>query len=162
MVTIEELATRLERVETQLALQRLAVDYCIGADHQDLARFRAIWTADALWDAVGEDPDDREHRFHGLEAITAAVRGQWATFLRMQHATANHVVDFDPNDAGRATGRCDVVVIVQLPDGRWVIGGGVYEDIYRREGGRWLIASRRVARAFDLEPLPAHHGTVHA
>lgn len=52
------------------------------------------------------------------------------------------------------------MVTVQLPDGRWVIGGGVYEDIYKREGGRWRIASRTVVRAFDLHPLPAHHGVV--
>lgn len=163
MVTIEELAARVEQLETQLALQRLAADYCIGADHQDLPRFRAIWTADAVWDAAGDaDPKNEEQCFRGLEAITAAVQAQWATFPRMQHATANHVVDLDPADADRATGRCDVVVTVQLPDGRWVIGGGVYEDIYSREDLTWRITSRRVVRAFDLAPLPVHHGVVHA
>lgn len=130
MVTLDELAARLERVETELALQRLAADYCIGADQQDLGRFTAIWTQDAVWDAAGDDPDDEEHCFHGVEAITAAVQGQWATFPRMQHATANHVTERDEVDPDQASGRCDVVVIVQLPDGRWVVGGGVYEDHY--------------------------------
>lgn len=161
MTTIEQLAARLERVETQLALHRLAADYCIGADQQDAARFAAIWTDDALWDAAGEDPDDEEHRFRGIEAITAAVRGQWETFPRMQHATSNHVVELDATDLDAARGRCDVVAIVQLPDGRWSIGGGVYEDRYQRAGGVWRIASRRVLRAFDLQSLPASHGIAH-
>lgn len=161
MVTLEELAARLERVETELALRRLAADYCVGADQEDLARFTAVWTEDALWDAAGEDLEDEEHRFDGIEAITAAVRGQWATFPRMQHATSNHVVELDEVDPDSARGRCDVVAIVQLPDGRWSIGGGVYEDRYRRQGGVWRIASRRVLRAFDLQPLPASHGIAH-
>lgn len=132
MVTLEELAARLERVETELALHRLAAEYCIGADQEDLARFTKIWTVDALWDAAGDDLDDQEHRHHGAEAITAAVQEQWATFPRMQHATANHVIDRDQVDPDRAQGRCDVVVTVQLPDGSWVVGGGVHEDRYQR------------------------------
>jgi hypothetical protein len=160
MVTLEELAVRLEQLETQLALHRLAADYCIGADQEDLERFSEIWTADAVWDAAGDDLDDEEHRFRGAEAITAAVQGQWATFPRMQHATANHVIDRDEVDPDRARGRCDVVVTVQLPDGRWVIGGGVYEDRYQRQYGVWRIASRVVRRPFDLQPLPASHGIV--
>jgi hypothetical protein len=89
MVTVGELASWLDRVETELALQRLVAEYCIGADHDDLARFRAVWTDDAVRDAAGDDRDDEEHRFRGIEAIAAAVQGQWATFPRMQHATAN-------------------------------------------------------------------------
>jgi hypothetical protein len=154
MTTLEELAARLERVETQLALHRLAADYCIGADQEDLARFAAVWTDEALWDAAGDDPDDEEHRFRGVQAITAAVQGQWATFPRMQHATANHVVELDAHDPDRAGGRCDVVVTVQLPDGQWVVGGGVYEDRYERHDTVWRIASRTVRRPFDLQALP--------
>lgn len=157
MVTLEDLTARLEQVETQLALHRLAAEYCVGADQADLARFVRIWTNGALWDTAGDDPEDEEHRFRGVEEILAAVRGQWATFPRMQHATANHIVDRDGDDPDRAVGRCDVVVTVQLPDGRWVIGGGVYEDCYQRTGGVWRIASRAVRRPFDLQPLPASH-----
>ncbi len=159
MVTIEDLAARLEQVETQLALHRLAADYCVGADQEDMDRFAGVWTDAALWDAAGDDPEDEDHRFRGLESILAAVRGQWATFPRMQHATANHVVDRDEVDPDRAVGRCDVVVTIQLPDGRWVVGGGVYEDRYLRQDGVWRIASRAVRRPFDLAPLPASLGT---
>lgn len=79
----------------------------------------------------------------------------------MQHAGANHTVDLDPGNSDRATGRSDVVVIVQLPDGRWLIGGGVYDDTYRREDGVWRIAIRRVLRSFDLQPLSGSQGPAH-
>jgi len=152
MVTLQELADRLERVETEVALHRLAADYCIGADQVDLARFTTIWTSDALWNAAGDDSDDDEYRLRGTDAITTALKGQWATLPRMPHATANHVVERDPENPGAASGR-DVAVTVQLPDGRWVLGG-VCEDRYERAGGEWRIAVRTVRRFFDLRSRP--------
>src|SRR5262245_25940576 len=97
VVTIESLALRLARVEAQLALHKLAYDYCIGADHRDLQRWTAVWTDDAVWETSAD------RRFVGIEAIRAAVRDQWRTFPIMQHATANHIVDID---GATATGRC--------------------------------------------------------
>jgi ketosteroid isomerase-like protein len=146
MGLLEDLAVRLERVEAELALHRLAYDYCIGADHRDLARWQQVWTADAVWQI---SPD---RAFTGQEAITAAVQGQWQAFPVMQHSTANHVVTVTGDTA---TGQCDVVVQVQLADGRWIIGGGAYADDYRREGGTWRIARRTVVRPFDLPTIPA-------
>jgi hypothetical protein len=146
MGLIEDLAARLDRVEAELALHRLAYDYCIGADHRDLVRWQQVWTADGVW----ETSPDRVHR--GLDAITAAVSGQWQAFPIMQHSTVNHVVDVAGDTA---TGRCDVVVQVQLGDGRWIVGGGAYEDEYRKEAGVWRISRRRVARPFDLPLIPA-------
>jgi ketosteroid isomerase-like protein len=145
MTTIEQLAARLDRVETQLALHRLAHNYCVGADHRDLARWASVWTPDAVWET---GPD---RIFTGIDAIRGAVQEQWATFPIMQHASANHVVEVD-GDA--ATGRSDVVVLVQLADRRWNVGGGTYIDEYRRDGEAWRIARRQVIRPFDLAPLP--------
>jgi ketosteroid isomerase-like protein len=133
-------------------LQRLAHDYCVAADHRDRARWDAVWTRDAVWET---GPD---RIFTGIEAIRAAVERQWQTFPIMQHATANHIVAID---GAVATGRSDVVVLVQLGDGRWIAGGGAYEDEYRRDGGRWRIARRRVVPPFDLAPLAPTDGGVY-
>jgi ketosteroid isomerase-like protein len=152
MITIEELAARLDRVETELALHRLAYDYCVGADHRDLPRWAAVWTADAVWET---SPDQI---FTGIEAICAAVEQQWQAFPIMQHATANHTVTIDGDTA---TGRSDVVVLVQLRDGRWIAGGGTYLDQYRREPDGWRITRRQVTRPFDLAPLPPSPGPIH-
>jgi ketosteroid isomerase-like protein len=152
MITVEELAVRLDRVEAELALHRLAHDYCAGVDHRDLPRWAAIWTTDAVWQT---SPDQA---FTGIEAICAAVQQQWLAFPVMQHATANHTVDIDNHTA---TGRSDVVVLVQLRDGRWIVGGGTYHDQYRREPDGWRIARRDVIRSFDLAPLSPSPGTIH-
>lgn len=141
MTTLEALAARLDRVEAELALHRLAHDYCVGADHHDRLRWEAVWALDAVWETG-------PHRvFVGLEAICAAVEQQWRTFPVMQHATANHTVAVS-GDA--ATGRSDVVVLAQLPDRHWVVGGGSYEDEYRRREGVWRMTRRRVTQPFDL------------
>jgi hypothetical protein len=149
MTTVEQLAARLDRVEAELALHRLAHDYCVGADHRDLARWARVWTADAVWET---SPD---RIFIGIEAICAAVEQQWQTFPIMQHATANQVVEVDGDSA---TGRSDVVVLVQLADRRWIVGGGTYVDEYRRDEGIWRVARRRVIRPFDLAPLAPAQG----
>lgn len=149
MDRMDELVARLDRVEAELAMHRLVHDYCVGADHRDLQRWRSVWTQDAVWDT---GPD---RVYLGLDAICQAVEKQWQEFPIMQHATSNHVVVLDGDAAG---GRCDVTVMVQLRDRRWVVGGGTYEDDYRRDDGVWRIARRRVRRPFDLAPLPPNIG----
>lgn len=151
MTTMDELAERLDRVEAELALHRLVYDYCVGADHRDRERWTSVWAPDAVWQ-VGPDL-----AFTGVDEIIAAVERQWRFFPVMQHATTNHTVDIADDSA---TGRSDVVVLVQLPDGRWIAGGGTYEDEYRRDAGTWRIARRRVHRPFDLAPLAPSEGPI--
>lgn len=152
MRAIEELTARLDRLEAESALHRLVHDYCVGADHRDRARWAAVWVEDAVW----ETSPDRV--VTGVEAICDAVAQQWKAFPIMQHATVNHVVDIDGD---RATGRSDVVVLVQLQDGRWIAGGGTYQDVYRRDDGSWRIVRRRVERPFDLAPLAPSTGPIY-
>jgi hypothetical protein len=145
MGLIEELATRLDRVEAELALHRLVNDYCIGADHRDLTRWQQVWTPDAVWQTspTGVPGDRGDHR-----------RGHRAVAGVPDHAA----LDGQPRGRGGgrdATGHCDVIVQIQLGDGRWLVGGGAYEDEYRREAGSWRIARRTVSRPFDLPPIPA-------
>lgn len=146
MPELEPLTRRLDLLESRLALSDLASAYAVSADGADLDRWRQLWTEDAVWDTGG----DEEHCFRGLERICWAVQQQWATFPRMQHAVTNHTVTIDGN---QAAGRCDVVVLVQLPDGNWSLGGGTYVDCYERQDGTWRISRRCVQRPFDLAPL---------
>ena len=67
MEPIEELAIRLDRVEAELALHRLVNDYCIGADHRDLARWQRVWTADAVWQT------SPERAYRGIVARLSAI-----------------------------------------------------------------------------------------
>jgi ketosteroid isomerase-like protein len=139
-----DLETRVDRIEGELAIRRLAAEYCHGADKRDLDRFLAVWAPTAVW-KVG---DDAGHE--GRDAIARAVQAQWATFPQYVHWTTNHAIWIDGD---QARGECDVATTVRLRSGRWVRKGGTYRDEYRRIDGQWLIA-RRHARAFDIDPRP--------
>jgi ketosteroid isomerase-like protein len=152
MSASENLEARLDRLETELELHRLAQDYCIAADHRDAQLWASVWAHDAVWETRPEAV------FTGIAEITRAVETQWRTFPLMLHATANHTVDQHDDTA---TGRGDVTVFIQLPDGQWMLGGATYEDEYRRTPAGWRIARRRVTRPFDLAALPPSPGPLH-
>jgi len=144
-----DVGARLEWIEAELEIHRLASEYCIGADTRDLGMWSEVWTEDATWTVSDTQV------FTGRDAICAAVDVQWRAFRRMQHTVSNHVVSIDGDEA---TGRADVTVFVQLDETRWITGGGTYHDRYRRDDGRWRIAERRVTDGFHLE-LPPSTGT---
>lgn len=154
MQNFDALSRRLDLLESRLALSDLATAYAVSADTGDRDRWWDLWTDDAVWDTGG----DEEHVYRGRERICWAVRQQWAAFPRMQHAISNHTVVIDGD---RAEGRCDVVLLLQLPDQRWLLGGGTYVDSYVRHDHTWRISRRQVERPFDLASLPGTLGGLH-
>jgi ketosteroid isomerase-like protein len=142
----DDLAHRIAHVEAVLAIQQLAAEYAHGADRRDLARFLAVWHPDGVWD-VGPA------RFVGREQIGAAIERQWADQPRMHHWTTNHAISVDLA-TGTASGLCDVAVLTVTADDRRLATAGSYRDVYRRDGGRWLIAERR-AEVHGTHPLPS-------
>ena len=144
-VRMNEVERRLDRVESELAIHRLAAEYCHGADKRDLDRFLAVWAPTGVWRI------DDDARFEGREAIARVVQAQWRTFPQYVHWTTNHTVSVDGDTAH---GECDVAVLVRLHGGRWVRTGGTYRDQYRRIDGRWLITHRDASTRFDVDPTP--------
>lgn len=155
MTDAADLLSRLERLEAIEAIRDLVHRYCWGADHRDREVWQSVWAPDAVWQ-VGP-----EQSFTGVPAITEAVAWQWRTFPQMLHATSNHRVLVDGDEA---TGVADVVVMVCLsedPDdgeARWVVGGGTYRDTYVRAEGTWLISRREATDSFLTGPHAAFPG----
>jgi ketosteroid isomerase-like protein len=124
---VSDLERRLDLIESELALHRLAAEYCHGADKRDLDRFLQVWTQDASW--ILSD----EVSLKGPDAIASVVQRQWDAFAAYVHWTTNHVVRVEGD---RARGEVDVAVAVQLHSGRWLQSGGTYIDEYVRVDGR--------------------------
>lgn len=131
-----DVEARLDRLETERELERLAARYCHGADDADIATFLGVWARDAVWD-VGT------HRFTGVAEIEQAVRRQWDSVATMLHATANSVIEFV--DDALARGRHDVVSVAVLREGRRMLTTGRYDDVYVRTTDGWRIRERRAA-----------------
>ena len=133
-MTDGDIESRLQQVEAHLAIHRLVAEYCHGADKRDLARFLAVWCADAVWD-VGT------RKFQGRGEIRAAIEHQWAAQPRMFHWTTNLSITVGP-DQGTASGESDVETVTQLADGTWLHSAGSYQDVYRQDDATWRIARR--------------------
>lgn len=127
-------ARRLERLEAERDILRLAARYCHGADDADVETFLGVWEEDAVWD-VGA------HRFAGRGEIAEAVRQQWAATESMLHATANSLVEVGEDST--ATGRHDVVSVAVLRDGTRMLTTGRYDDVYACGEAGWRIRERR-------------------
>lgn len=134
----------------EAALQRLLDLEAI----RDLARCYAhcIWRKDAdgasvlFADDAVMDTGDRP-ALVGRIAIRDAYRAilPGAEFLPFVH---DHLIELDGE---RATGCCHLDLRA-VQNGERLVGAGVYDDRYVREGGVWRFASRRLTMHF-LEPL---------
>ncbi|OYY70296.1 nuclear transport factor 2 family protein [Sphingomonas sp. 28-63-12] len=135
VITSDDLAARLQRVEDQLAIAGLVSAYSFAMDNRDLdwaldlftedGRFRS---ADGVMDAVGPD------------AIAAQYRGRYAALGFNFHVTHDRTLAFDGPDAaqGLVSGHAELV-----RHGDTMVAAMRYHDRYRRcADGRWRFADR--------------------
>ena len=124
------LADRIERIESQLAIQQLPPRYALAVDSRDLDAWVSLFV---------EDVDCGRHG-KGREALKRWIDPQLRTFYRSQHQICGHVIDFV--DADHATGK--VYCRAEHEDsGKWVVMLICYFDTYERRAGRWYFARRQ-------------------
>ncbi len=93
----------------------------------------------------------------GPEAFGRFVAGAIEKYDLFLFVILNTVVDLDPDDADRATGRFSMTEIrheATAPADAWHNAYGVYEDWYARIDGRWWIAERRYRSLARTGPTP--------
>ncbi len=130
---------RLQRVEDELAIRRILVDYAAFLDGRDYARYAGLFTADAEWRNA-----TASHK--GQAAIRQMLEGTLgpagAPNRSNFHIISNPQVDLNGD---RATATSRYLFVMRGPDGRPVPSlAGVYHDELVRQGGQWKI-QRRVA-----------------
>ena len=135
----EEIEGRLDRLESRLAIEELASNYCHGFDKRDEACFMSIWWDDCVW-SIGPPFGD----FFGHEGVRNDLNEVlWPAWAMSLHITSNVVIDFLDNN--HAISRCDVDctgLLAGAPEATFV--GASYIDNVERREGVWKIKKRTV------------------
>jgi uncharacterized protein (TIGR02246 family) len=130
---------RLQRVEDQLAIQRILVDYSATQDARDYAGYAALFASNGEW-------VNGRNVYKGREAIHKMLVDLYGApppgFVNSEsyHITSNAQVDVNGD---RATARSRHLLVMRGPNGEPVpMLAGRYEDEFIRENGQWKILRR--------------------
>lgn len=146
MNSTQDLASRIEALESRLAIDQLIAAYAHAFDSHDETQLRSIWHDGAR---LSLGPAFGEHI--GVDAIVASARANWAQMPHMHHWMANTLVDLKGNTA---TGSVAVDCLCLHTELGPVQISGLYRDRYERRNGKWAF----VERLFDLHFLtPLKH-----
>lgn len=131
---------RIERIESQLAIQQLPARYAIAIDARDI---------DAWLDLFVEDVDCGRHG-KGREALRKWIEPAVRTFYRSHHQVCGHVIDFIDDD--HATGK--VYCRAEHEDReKWIVMAICYFDRYERRQGHWYFVSRDEQHWYSCDML---------
>jgi SnoaL-like domain len=140
-----ELATRLDRLESRLAIQELPVRYALAIDARDIDTWIGLFVEDVDCGKYGR----------GREALRQFIDPAVRTFYRSHHQICGHAVDFvDPD---HATGKVYCRAEHEQGD-RWYIMLICYFDTYERRGDRWYFVKRREKHWYSTDILERPHG----
>ncbi|WP_175889415.1 nuclear transport factor 2 family protein [Burkholderia cepacia] len=137
----QDIAARLDVLESRFALERLIGAYNQAFDNRDEALLRSLWHDDArllLGDAFGNH--------HGIAAIVDSAHENWRHMPHMHHWMANPLIDINGD---RATGKVALDALVTHAELGPVQISGLYHDTFERRDGRWAFTERR----FELHYL---------
>jgi ketosteroid isomerase-like protein len=140
------LAVRMQRVEDQLAIQTVLIDYAAFLDGRDYARYAALFTPDGEW----KNGSGSHKGQAAIRQMLESVMGPAGTPNRANyHIITNPRIDLDGD---RATATSRYLFVMRGANGQPTPSlAGVYHDELVRQGGAWKI-KRRVAD--DIMPTP--------
>jgi uncharacterized protein (TIGR02246 family) len=130
---------RLRRVEDELAIQRILVDYSARQDARDYAGYAALFAKNGEW-------VNGKNAYKGREAILKMLVDLYgptpAGFVNDEsyHISTNFQIDVNGD---RATARSRHLLVMRGPKGEPTPAlAGRYEDELIREEGQWKILRR--------------------
>ena len=122
----DDIAQRLDRIESTQAISMLPSRYALAVDSRDVATLVNLFVPDV--DAGKWGP--------GRKGLTAFYESVLSNFYRSQHQICGHVFDFLDADHATGTTYCRA----EHEDGdNWVVMIMTYFDEYERIDGRWYF-----------------------
>lgn len=140
---MDDIATRLVRIEDIAAIRLLLTDYGRTLDGRDAAGFAALFAVEGEWIATG-------HFVQGRDAIRAMIERLLANSKAegQSHLLTNYVIDVDQ---GMATAMSRFYVVAPAADGAPRIRlSGRYDDLLVREEGKWRFLRRTLTHELRL------------
>lgn len=135
-LTLEQ---RLQRVEDELAIRRILVDYAATQDARDYDAYAALFAKEGEW-------VNGKTVYKGREAIKKMLVSLYGTpppgYVNNEnyHLTSNPQIDVSGD---RATARSRHLLVMRGPNGHPMpVLAGRYEDEFIREDGEWKILRR--------------------
>lgn len=136
------LLARIDRIESQLAIQQLPPRYALAVDSRDLEALVKLFCADVDCGRHGK----------GRAALKAFFDPTLRQFYRCQHQIVGHVIDLDASDLNQASGT--VYCRAEHEDGgKWVAMAICYFDTYVRQDGHWYFQSRKEQHWYSSDVL---------
>lgn len=134
-----QLAQRLQRVEDELAIRRILVDYSATQDARDYTAYAALFAREGEWVNGRTVHKGREAIHQMLVDLYGPTPADYEN-NDSYHITSNAQIDVQGD---RATARSRHLLVLRGPDGAPTPAlAGRYEDELVREDGEWKILRR--------------------
>lgn len=135
-LTVEQ---RLQRVEDELAIRRLLVDYSATQDARDYAGYAALFAKDGEW-VNGRTVHKGREAIHRMLVNLYGTPPPGYVNNESYHISSNPQIEVQGD---RATAHSRHLLVMRGPEGQPVPAlAGRYEDELIREDGNWKILRR--------------------
>jgi len=137
---VDDLASRLDRLESFEAIRQLVSRYGILIDSRDLDALTALFVDDVrVTRATRGHPALRAHLEQLCRQFTTSI-----------HFIGNHTIDFSDDDHAEGV----VYSKVEHEYGeQWIVMAIQYWDRYERRQGRWQFTGRKVNHWYAVDSL---------
>jgi hypothetical protein len=137
---MDDLAARIDCIESTLAIQQLPIRYAMAVDGRGIQG----------WVDLFIDDVDCGRRGKGREILKGFIAPTLTNFYRSIHQICGHRIDFV--DADHATGA--VYCRAEHEDGdNWVVMAICYFDSYERRAGQWFFVRRKEKHWYAADQL---------
>ena len=138
-MTTPSLESRLDALESRVAIQTVVHRYARALDTRDADLLRGQLHDDAVVDLGDFGLSE------GADAVVKDTQGLWARMPFMHHWMSNIVIDLD-GETAEATSEINGVMFDAASGPAQV--SGTYHDRFARRDGRWALIGRRFALHF--------------
>jgi hypothetical protein len=134
------LESRIDRIESTLAIQQLPIRYALAVDGRDIDAWLGLFVPDV----------DCGRHGRGRDALRGTIEPELRRFYRSIHLICGHHIEFDDEDHAHGHVYCRA----EHEDGeKWIVMAICYVDQYARRDGAWYFVRRREQHWYAMDAL---------